>query len=108
MIKCQDMPRKTRKHKLDASHRRVFLQPKHRDMVISEESVPAFTSPISYTVPDLETRQLPEESKQIIAPFLSHDLSKSLILAFAIISIQMGIYMAEKAGYIDITSLFTF
>lgn len=95
---------------MDASHRRILLPPKHHEILIPqvEESEKELITPQDHMKSKSKTQTLPKASKSDIAPYLTRDLSKSLLLALFILSLQLGLFLAEKAGYIAVTSLFTF
>lgn len=102
------MPKKTKKQKIEARRHRL----KKKDVVtpIYSEKAHATTSP-SFVVPDTH-EVAPKKSifqdQAENTTYFRHDLLKSLMITMIILCVQMGIYVAQLSGIVDITNLISF
>lgn len=106
------MPKKTKKQKLQAGTNRIQKKREMQDR--SLEPVRVTITPeqkVSHTALDPDKESKPhavfKENKQEKQFFL-HDLTKTLIITVLLICVQVGLYILQVSGTIDIRNMLSF
>jgi len=107
------MPKKTKKHKLQAKGRR---KPLVLHVPQTQEKMAISTAEIRYNTPP-ETEILPSEPIKHAALFgdirqssavFKQEFTKSLLITTVLIIIQFGLFISAQNNYFDITSVIRF
>lgn len=107
------MPKKTKKHKLQAKGRRkplVLHVPQTQEkMTISTAEISRNTSPEKVISPSepIKNAVLFGDIRQSSAVF-KHELTKSLLITTVLIIIQFGLFISAQNNYFDISSVIRF
>lgn len=102
------MPKKTKKQKIEAQRNRLqkkkevneVLVPKHSTQTPSYRPVPAAQKQQK----ELKKVSVFKSDEETVSYF-KHDLMKSLMIMLLLVCVQVGIYVAQLSGIIDITNL---
>lgn len=105
------MPKKTKKHKLQAQVNRKQKKIEIEKPKQTVSTVTTTTSPLSVT-----TNQNHQKEAKIAVfsdstqekSFFKHDLTKTLMITILIVCAQVGLYILQISGTIDISNLITF